>query len=149
MPGRSVIRFVRAGPAPSGQRRVCYSTFRPPPACAIRTMSQSYPRSTAVSRRPRAAVAAVLITLLGALPPAAWALRPVRVYEVDLDERSTTAVQNAMRQALVRATGRRESADDPALAAVIADAARYVKSYATGARGEAQVVFDGAAVGHA
>jgi len=112
-------------------------------------MSQSYPRSTAVSRRPRAAVAAVLITLLGALPPAAWALRPVRVYEVDLDERSTTAVQNAMRQALVRATGRRESADDPALAAVIADAARYVKSYATGPRGEAQVVFDGAAVGHA
>ncbi len=111
-------------------------------------MSQSYPRATATSRRPRAAVA-VLIALLGALPPAAWALRPVRVYEVDLDAQSTTAVQNAMRQALVRATGRRESADDPALAAVIADAGRYVKSYATGPRGEAQVVFDGTAVGHA
>src|ERR1700686_4949013 len=51
-----------------------------------------------------------------------------------------------MRQALVRATGRRESADDPALAAVLAEATRYVKSYAVGPRGETQVVFDGAAV---
>ena len=90
-----------------------------------------------------------LIALLGALPLSAWALRPVRVYEVDLDEQSVTAVQNAMRQALVRATGRRESADDPALASVIADAAKYVKSYASGARGEPQVVFDAAAVAHA
>ena len=96
----------------------------------------------------RAALVA-LLTLLGALPLAAWALRPVRIYEVDLDEQSVTAVQNAMRQALVRATGRRESADDPALASMIADAARYVKSYASGPRGEPQVVFDAAAVGHA
>lgn len=102
-----------------------------------------------MSRRPRAAVAAVLIALLGALPPVARALRPVRVYEVDLEERTTNAVQSAMRQALIRATGRRESADDPAFAAVIADAARYVMSYATGPRGEPQVVFDGAAVSHA
>lgn len=96
----------------------------------------------------RAALVA-LAALLGALPLSAWALRPVRVYEVDLDRQSVTAVQNAMRQALVRATGRRESADDPALAGVIADAARYVKSYASGPRGEPQVVFDAAAVGHA
>ena len=45
-----------------------------------------------------------------------WAGRPVRVYEVDVEGQSTPAVQDAMRQALVRATGRRESADDPALA---------------------------------
>jgi uncharacterized protein len=96
----------------------------------------------------RAALAG-LLALLGALPLSAWALRPVRIYEVDLDEQSPTAVQNAMRQALVRATGRRESADDPALAAVIADAGKYVKSYASGPRGEAQVVFDGVAVAHA
>jgi hypothetical protein len=95
------------------------------------------------------AVLAGLLVLLGALPLSAWALRPVRIYEVDLDEQSPAAVQNAMRQALVRATGRRESADDPALAAVIADAAKYVKSYASGPRGEAQVVFDGVAVAHA
>ncbi len=95
------------------------------------------------------AALATLLALLGALPLAAWALRPVRIYEVDLDDQSVSAVQNAMRQALVRATGRRESADDPALASVIADAARYVKSYASGSRGEPQVVFDAAAVGHA
>jgi hypothetical protein len=96
----------------------------------------------------RAALAG-LVVLLGALPLSAWALRPVRIYEVDLDEQSPIAVQSAMRQALVRATGRRESADDPALAAVISDAARYVKSYASGPRGEPQVVFDAVAVAHA
>ena len=37
-------------------------------------------------------------------------------------ERSGTALQEAMRQALVRATGRREAADDPALASIVADA---------------------------
>jgi hypothetical protein len=47
---------------------------------------------------------------------------------------------------LVRATGRREAADDPALGALVANASKYVKSYATGPRGESQVVFDGAAV---
>lgn len=111
-------------------------------------MPQPYPRATAADRRVRAAFAG-LLALLGALPLSAWALRPVRIYEVDLDDKSPTAVQGAMRQALVRATGRRESADDPALAAVIADAARYVKSYASGPRGEPQVVFDAAAVAHA
>lgn len=70
----------------------------------------------------------------------------MRVYEVDLAERSGTALQQAMREALVRATGRREAADDPALASIIADAPRYVKNYAAGPRGESQVVFDAAAV---
>ena len=91
----------------------------------------------------------MLLALLGVLPLAASALRPVRVYEVDLEAQSATAVQNAMRQALVRATGRRESAEDTALAGVIADAARYVTSYASGPRGEPQVVFDAEAVGRA
>ena len=86
------------------------------------------------------------LCVLCALPPAAWAGRPVRVYEVDVDGQSAPAVQNAMRQALVRATGRRESADDPAFASLVADAPKYVKSYAAGPRGESQVVFDAAAV---
>ena len=108
-------------------------------------MPQPYPRSTAAGRRARGALATLIV--LGALAPlAAWALRPVRVYEVDLDQQSVSAVQGAMRAALVRATGRRESADDPALGSVVADAARYVKSYSPGPRGEPQVVFDGAAV---
>ena len=70
----------------------------------------------------------------------------MRVYEVDIEGKTPTALQEAMRQALVRATGRRESAEDPALASLVNDAPRYVKSYGTGPRGESQVVFDGAAV---
>jgi len=51
-----------------------------------------------------------------------------------------------MRQALVRATGRRESANDPALASLVEDAPKYVKSYSPGPRGETQVIFDRVAV---
>ncbi|HEY0766985.1 MAG TPA: DUF2066 domain-containing protein [Steroidobacteraceae bacterium] len=92
------------------------------------------------------ALLASLCALYCVLPLSSWAGRPVRVYEVDVDAQSGAAVQDAMRQALVRATGRRESADDPALASVVADAARYVKGYGVGPRGESQVVFDSAAV---
>jgi len=108
-------------------------------------MPRPNPATTAAGRRARAALA-TLAALAAVLPHAAWALRPVRVYEVDLEQQSPVAVQNAMRQALVRATGRRESADDPALGSLVADAARYVRSYASGPRGEPQVVFDGPAV---
>ncbi|HVW69929.1 MAG TPA: DUF2066 domain-containing protein [Steroidobacteraceae bacterium] len=76
----------------------------------------------------------------------AWAAREVRVYEVDVSGQSTAALQEAMRQALVRATGRRESANDPALASLIEDAPKYVKSYTPGPRGETQVIFDRVAV---
>lgn len=51
-----------------------------------------------------------------------------------------------MREALVRATGRREAAADPALASLITDAPKYVKAYTPGPRGESRVIFDGAAV---
>lgn len=98
-------------------------------------------------RARRLAALASLACLTLSLPCAA--ARPVRVYEVDVDGQSPQAVQDAMREALVRATGRREAADDPALNSIVADATRYVKSYATGPRGESQVVFDGAAVEHA
>jgi hypothetical protein len=81
--------------------------------------------------------------LIGAAPPCS-AARQVHVYEVDVEGQTSPALQEAMRQVLVRATGRRESADDPALAGVIADAPRYVQGYATGPRGESQVVFEAA-----
>jgi hypothetical protein len=80
------------------------------------------------------------------LPIFAWAARPVRVYEVDVSGQSTAALQDAMRQALVRATGRRESANDPAFASLIADAPKYVNTYAPGPRGGTKVVFDSATV---
>jgi hypothetical protein len=112
-------------------------------ARAIQTMSRAASKSSSARWRARAALT-LCCAFLAALP--SWAARPVRVYEVDVEGQSLPAVQDAMRQALVRATGRRESADDPVLAAVIADAARYVKSYTTGPRGEPQVLFDGVAV---
>jgi hypothetical protein len=114
-------------------------------ARAVQTMSPAGLKSTTANRRVRALLAS-LCALCCVLPHSSWAGRPVRVYEVDVDGQSGPALQDAMRQALVRATGRRESADDPALAGVVADATRYVKSYAVGPRGESQVVFDGTAV---
>src|SRR6516165_7827268 len=69
---------------------------------------------------------ALLALLCCALPCEAG--RPVRVYEVDIEGRSPAALQQAMRVALVRATGRRESADDPVLASLVSDAPRYVKT---------------------
>lgn len=90
-----------------------------------------------------------LCALSWALSLPALAGRVVRVYEVDVEGQSGAAVQGAMRQALVRATGRRESADDPALATLVAEAPRYIKGYALGPHGESQVVFDGAAVDQA
>ncbi len=97
---------------------------------------------------PRACGFLISLALLlcGVQPLAAWAARPVRVYEVDVSGQSATALQDAMRQALVRATGRRESANDPALASLIEDAPKYVKSYSPGPRGETQVIFDRVAV---
>src|SRR5215468_10849835 len=84
---------------------------------------------------------------LCALACCAWAGRPVRVYEVDLKGgQSPASVQDAMRDVLVRTTGRRESATDPALANLISDAQNYVKGYGPVTRGQQQVIFDGAAV---
>jgi hypothetical protein len=113
-------------------------------ACPIQTMTRPVPDSKL--KRGARGLLLSLAALTLTLPLAAWAGRPVRVYEVDLAERSGTALQEAMRQALVRATGRREAADDPALSGIIADAPKYVSGYTTGARGQSQVVFDGPAV---
>jgi uncharacterized protein len=105
----------------------------------------SSPASTSTSARLYLRGLLVLACLLCGTPPCE-AGRPVRVYEVDTEGQTPAALQEAMRQALVRATGRRESADDPAFASLIGDAPHYVKSYSTGPRGEPQVVFDSAAV---
>jgi hypothetical protein len=72
-----------------------------------------------------------------AISCSAWAGRPVRVYEVDLKGgQSPASLQDAMREALVRTTGRRESATDPALANLISEAQNYVKSYSPATRGQ-------------
>jgi hypothetical protein len=88
-----------------------------------------------------------LMLALSLAAATAWGNRAVRIYEVDLHGGQTpAALQDAMREALVRATGRRESATDPAFAALIAAAPSYVKGYDNAARGGTQVVFDAAAV---
>jgi hypothetical protein len=72
--------------------------------------------------------------------------RPVPVYVVDVAGSTPAALAEAMRQALVRTTGHREAATDPALATIVASAQTYVKGYAKGPQGQSQVVFDGLAV---
>ncbi len=114
-------------------------------ARAIHTMPRPAPQQLPRSQRVRG-LRVSLCALCCVLPAAAWAGRAVRVYEVDIDGQTPPAVQSAMREVLVRATGRRESADDPAFASIVANAPRYVKNYASGPRGESQVVFDAAAV---
>jgi hypothetical protein len=90
----------------------------------------------------RNAFTRIVWLLLCAVSVNAWADRAVRVYEVDLKGgQSPASVQDAMREVLVRATGRRESATDPALASIISGAETYVKGYS-----KAQVIFDSAAV---
>ena len=87
-----------------------------------------------------------MLVLCAVQPVAAWAARPVRVYEITASGQSATALQEAMRQALVRATGRREAANDPALASLVEDAPKYVKSFSPVSHGEILVTFDRTAV---
>jgi hypothetical protein len=119
-----------------------YCTYRPAPLRA----RFKHPFMPAAKSRLRGSLACLTLFLCAVQPLSAWAAREVHVYEVDVSGQSTTALQEAMRQALVRATGRRESANDPALASLVEDAPKYVKSYSPGPRGESQVIFDRAAV---
>jgi hypothetical protein len=81
------------------------------------------------------------------LPLAAWAGRSVRVYETDIrGPPAAAALQDALKRVLVRATGRSEAAADPALAAIVADAAHYLQSSRTAQDGSTHVVFDAAAL---
>ncbi len=58
----------------------------------------------------------------------AEATRQVRIYEINVSSQTDAAVQaqSGMRQVLVRATGARDAANDPALANVLANAQQYV-----------------------
>ncbi len=89
-----------------------------------------------------------LATMVAVLAsPVAAAARPVRVYDVEVKgEAVGSVVQDAMRRAIVRATGRREAAADPAFAALVTDAAKYVLSSRKVSNGNSLVTFDGAAV---
>jgi hypothetical protein len=88
-----------------------------------------------------------LATLLCA--PQAQALRQVRVFEANVSSQTDAAVQaqSGMRQVLVRATGARDAANDPALAGILAQAQQYVIATRPATTGNAlTLVFDAAAL---
>src|SRR5213593_4811922 len=93
-------------------------------------------------------VSLIAVLLLGA--GAAQASRQVRVYEANVSAQTDAAVQAqaALRQVLVRATGARDAANDPALAGVLAQAIQYVvgKRPANSGGTIVTVMFDGAAL---
>lgn len=110
------------------------------------TLSASNP---SFARAPVRALVLSFAVLLGLLAPfSAQAERVVRVFDaVVKGEPTPAAVQEAMKRVLVRATGRREAADDPALSGIVADAQRFVQQTRPAAtRGDTHIVFDGAAV---
>ena len=77
------------------------------------------------------------------------ATRQVRVFEANVSSQTDPAVQAqaALRVVLVRATGARDAANDPALAQVLAQAQTYVLGTRPAGTGSAiTVMFDGAAL---
>jgi hypothetical protein len=87
-------------------------------------------------------LAALAVLLLGALTPAgAVQLTSLYVVVVPIAE-PAAAAQAAMRVELVRLTGRRSAASDPALAALIDNAHQYVERERATTSGQLQVLFD-------
>src|SRR6478735_7449422 len=93
-------------------------------------------------------VSLIALVLLGFAEHAS-ATRQVRVYEVNVASQADAAVQaqSGLRQVLVRATGARDAANDPALAGILANAQQYVIATRPAATGSATtLVFDAAAL---
>jgi|HubBroStandDraft_1064217.scaffolds.fasta_scaffold246795_2 Uncharacterized protein conserved in bacteria (DUF2066) len=65
------------------------------------------------------------------------------------DSDAQQAAQDAMRQVLVRLTGERDAAGDPALAALITGARRYVQLQRSTTAGATRVLFDASTLGDA
>ncbi len=89
---------------------------------------------------------ALLAAVLWAVP--AHATRQVRVFEANVSSQTEPAVQAqaALRTVLVRATGARDAANDPALAHILAQAQSYVIGTRPATGGAVTLFFDGAAL---
>jgi hypothetical protein len=100
-------------------------------------------------RSPRLAFGLLAaLSLLGVAP--VWALRPVQVYAVTVRGASAgSVVADGMREALVRATGRRDAPANPLLAGIVQNAAQYLKGSRGLPGGAVQVDFDGTTLGPA
>jgi len=93
-------------------------------------------------------VGLIALVLLGFALPAS-ALRQVRVYETNVAAQADPAVQAqaGLRTVLVRATGARDAANDPALAGLLAQAQQYVIASRPATSGTGTtLVFDAAAL---
>src|SRR3954467_7852172 len=93
-------------------------------------------------------VSLIAVVLLACVQPV-FATRQVRVYEVTVSSQAEPAVQaqSGMRQVLVRATGARDAANDPALAGVLSQAQQYVIATRPTTNSNATLlVFDAAAL---
>lgn len=108
----------------------------------METITRMAERKTTVFHIRRAVL--VLVCAMLSLP--SWASRRVPVFLVGVTGQSSPALQQAMRAALVRATGHPESATDPIFASLVAQAPQYVVNYQRGAHGKLQVAFNGTAV---
>jgi hypothetical protein len=98
-------------------------------------------------RFPAGFIACAGAALLLAANPA-LATRQVRVYEANVSAQTDPAVQAqaALRVVLVRATGERTAANDPALATILAQAQQYVIGTRAASGGAVTVIFDSAAL---
>jgi len=88
-----------------------------------------------------------LLAFAAALAPRTWAGRPVPIFEATVrGGDQTAAIEEAMREVLVRATGRKDAASDPAFAPLVMRAAQYVRGSRSAGDGLLVVSFDDAAV---
>jgi hypothetical protein len=98
----------------------------------------------------RTFIVSLIALALLTLSVTAGATRQVRVYEANVSSQTDPAVQAqaALRQVLVRATGARDAANDPALAGLLANASQYVLGTRPAGSGSSTQVlmFDGAAL---
>ncbi len=99
----------------------------------------------------RVAAALLLAASAISLPSPARAVVVEALYEGDVagdltEAGRVPAAADALRQVVVRVTGRRAAATDPALAAIYADAPRLAQTYRSRAAGQVTVQFDADAV---
>lgn len=129
-------------PETSSAMQILVHTPRHPAACA-RAL-----RRASAAHRGRRSWQVVLLCLAAVLAGGGVeAAQLVRTGEVSVPlTEQNAAFQEAMRIALVRITGRRDADQDPAFAALIADARRYVQIFRPLSGGGTQVTLDAAAL---
>lgn len=101
----------------------------------------------------RAALCGALVALLGGLvaaPASAAVVSDLYQASVPATDRSdaglSAAFESALRQVLVKVTGRRSAAQDPAFSPLLSGARRYMQQYRGGSGNQIWVAFDGAAL---